>query len=267
RILWSQPRNFLRRAVNLWDYTWQLGQIVAADRIIAISHSTKRDLLRFFPHLDPCKIVVTHLACDPIFAPAPSSPAALARLGITKPFLLYAGSIDFRKNLRGLLVAYEEIRHAGYDVQLVLIGQDFSEETIGQFPEIQRRLLTSPFCQDIVRPGFVATPDLAGLYSSALALVFPSLYEGFGLPVLEAMACGCPVVAYRTSSIPEVVGSAGFLLGQSDDLAAAVARVIRDPVVRAKASEAGLQQAGKFSWVTTAAATVRVLQEAAAAAR
>lgn len=132
---------------------------------------------------------------------------------------------------------------------------------------LRSRIAKSRFKADIIRAGFVELADLAGLYSAALTLVFPSLYEGFGLPILEAMACGCPVVAYRTSSIPEVAGTAAILLDPSQDLAEAVTRLIQDEQTRATKIAAGFTQVGKFSWERTAAETLKVLQESASVER
>ena len=119
------------------------------------------------------------------------------------------------------------------------------------------------YAKDVLTPGFISDVDLQYLYKQAVCLVFPSRYEGFGLPVLEAMAIGCPVVAYRNSSIPEVAGEAGLLVNDGDPLAPAIEKVLKDPKLRKDLIAKGRKQAAKFSWEKTAQRTLAVLREAA----
>ena len=121
----------------------------------------------------------------------------------------------------------------------------------------------SPTQEAVIFPGYVPDADLPAIYTGAQALVLPSLYEGFGLPILEAMGCGTPVVCSRTSSLPEVAGDAGILIdpGDSDDLAAGIARVIQDSVLRQELMQRGLSQAARFSWQRTAQETLAVYRQ------
>jgi glycosyltransferase involved in cell wall biosynthesis len=174
---------------------------------------------------------------------------------------LYVGGLDFRKNVPALLAAYDRVREAGCEVQLVLAGSEFvGDDRRLEFVEIRERMEASKHRADIVRTGFIERADLVALYSGALAFVFPSLYEGFGLPALEAMACGCPVIAYRNSSIPEVVDAAGMLLDPREDLAAAIREVIGNEGLRRNLSAAGLVRAAQFSWDASAQAFLEVLR-------
>jgi glycosyltransferase involved in cell wall biosynthesis len=244
-----------------WQYEWQLHQLLAADHVIAISRATKDDLLRCFPRINPQAITIIPPACDPTFRPSPERVAGLARFGIKGPFLLYVGGLDFRKNVPALLAAYDRVREAGCEVQLVLAGSEFvGDDRRLEFVEIRERMEASKHRADIVRTGFIERADLVALYSGALAFVFPSLYEGFGLPALEAMACGCPVIAYRNSSIPEVVDAAGMLLDPREDLAAAIREVIGNEGLRRNLSAAGLVRAAQFSWDASAQAFLEVLR-------
>jgi glycosyltransferase involved in cell wall biosynthesis len=153
------------------------------------------------------------------------------------------------------------VREAGCEVQLVLAGSEFvGDDRRLEFVEIRERMEASKHRADIVRTGFIERADLVALYSGALAFVFPSLYEGFGLPALEAMACGCPVIAYRNSSIPEVVDAAGMLLDPREDLAAAIREVIGNEGLRRNLSAAGLVRAAQFSWDASAQAFLEVLR-------
>lgn len=266
RIRRNGMRPLVRQMLQAIVYRWSLAQLAAASHIIAISEATAQDLVRYFPRLQG-NVMVTHLSCDPDFHPMHGPSAELAKFSIDRPFLLYVGGADFRKNLVALLEAYDRLRESGHDLQLVLAGKEFEVDGDAD-PAVSAlwdRIAQSRFKADIIRTGFVERSDLVGLYSAAFAFVFPSLYEGFGLPILEAMACGCPVVAYRTSSIPEVAGTAAILVDPPEGLAGAVAKLIKDRQTRQSLIAAGFEQVKKFSWERTAAATLKILQESATA--
>ncbi len=263
RDLWKLGlRAHLGQTLKSWLYRWSVNQLSAATHLIAISLATKQDIVRYFPHLRN-KVTVIPLSYDPQFRPRRDAAPILARLGINRPFLLYVGGTDFRKNVVALLDAFDRVRGAGHDLQLALVGKDFEvpeAESPRDLGGLRNRIATSQFRRDVIRLGFVEQSDLAGLYSAAVALIFPSLYEGFGLPILEAMACGCPVIAYRISSIPEVAGPAAVLLDPSQDLARAILAFIENGPARAAAIAAGLEQARKFSWEHAAIETLRLLR-------
>jgi glycosyltransferase involved in cell wall biosynthesis len=180
--------------------------------------------------------------------------ASGARWGVEKPFLLYVGALDARKNPAALLRAWQVARARGADCELVLAGAAGRQAPARM--GAARRL------------GYVSTEELALLLSAASCLVFPSRYEGFGLPVLEAMACGCPVVAYRNSSIPEAMGDAGTMVDDGDAVAMgeAAAAYLLDPDLARQARDAGMRQAARFSWRRAARATRAVYGEALRAA-
>jgi glycosyltransferase involved in cell wall biosynthesis len=208
---------------------------------------------------------VVHEGVAPRFRPV-VDPGTLAdlrqrcRLG-SRPYLLAVGTVQPRKNLLGLLRAHRILLDAiGGEVQLVLAGRPAWGK--GAVERELRRLGLAPHVRLL---GYITDDDLAALYSGALAYVQPSLYEGFGLTVLEAMACGVPVVASNTSSLPEVVGGAGLLVDPNDphDIASAVGRLIDKPHLRAELSAAGRRRAAEFSWDHCARETLTVLTEAA----
>jgi len=188
---------------------------------------------------------VVYEGVDPAFAPRSGAAERVAqRWGITDPYYLFVGALDVRKDPRGLIRAWRRATSAGATGELVIAGAPGR-----QAPTYMggARVL-----------GHVTDPELVDLLSAAACLLFPSLYEGFGLPALEAMACGCPVVAYSNSSLPEVVGKAGILVPNNDAeaLGQAAADLVSQPARRRKLVERGLAQAAKFSWKETAARTI-----------
>jgi glycosyltransferase involved in cell wall biosynthesis len=227
--------------------------------IIAVSQATKRDLVRLYG-LDPAKITVIHEAAAPHFAPA--SPdrigEARARYHLPDRYLLHVGTIEPRKNLDRLLEAVHRLREAGEDIQLVLAGSK------GWLYEgFFRRLEELALGDAVSFPGYVPDADLPALYSAARLVAVPSLYEGFGLPVLEAMACGAPVVCSNASSLPEVGGDAARYFSPTEvaTLADTILAVWRDERLREKMRQDGLARAAQFSWERAADETLAVYKQ------
>lgn len=232
--------------------------VETADAISADSEHTRQDLIQLL-QVPPEKVTTIPLAADPLYQ-RPVTPqainATLQRHQLSPGFLLFVGTLEPRKNIPTLLRAYARLRREhGRTVPLVLVGgkgwlHDPVFETIEQLDlGTHVRHLTA-----------VPTEELAHLYHAAGALALPSHYEGFGLPPLEAMHCGCPVVVSNRASLPEVVGPAGILLEPDDEAAWADAlnRVLEDEDLRARLVTAGYQQAARFTWEKTAAATLRL---------
>jgi glycosyltransferase involved in cell wall biosynthesis len=230
---------------------------------LCISEATKRDLCQHFG-LPADRAVVTHLAASASFGPVSDAArlaAVRARYHIPEePYLLSLCTLEPRKNIAHSircflrLVEQDHIR----DLNLVLVG------TKGwNYDQIFAALAANPRHRDrVVVTGFVADGDLAPLYSGAWAFVYPSHYEGFGLPVLEAMQCGIPVITSNTSSLPEVVGDAGIMLAptDADGLCAAMGRLYRDSEYRAALSAKSLARAAHFSWDRCIASTLAAYQ-------
>jgi glycosyltransferase involved in cell wall biosynthesis len=216
-----------------------------AEMVLAVSQSAADDAMRF-ARVRSDRIRVVPEGVDGAFHPLGAQARARvgARYGLEKPYLLFIGALDARKDPRGLLRAWRRARAEGADVELVLAG--------GLGPQAPRRMTGAR------QLGYLGVDELAELLSAASCLVFSSRYEGFGLPILEAMACGCPVVAYANSSIPEVVGDAALLVpdGHAGQLGKAAARVVLDPGLAATLSKAGLRRAKRFDWGRTARATI-----------
>lgn len=242
----------------------------SADRIIAVSGATKEDLARVLGVPD-ASVVVIHEAVGPEFAVPPAAgevERTLARYGIRPPYCLFVGNLEPRKNLVRLIEAFALLRARGPEearaCQLVLAG------TRGWlYGGIFRAVEAHGLADTIVLTGYVPPADLPALYAGAACFVFPSLYEGFGLPVLEAMAAGAPVVASRVGAIPEVAGDAALLVdaGRPAEIADAVARVLAEAGLRERLVARGRARAREFTWERVARQTLAVYQAVHAAGR
>ena len=253
RRSWMQLRLTVRRTAR------------RAAHIITLSEYSRGDISRTYG-IAPHRITVTPAAASPHFAPI-TNETELRRIresyGIQPNYILSLGSIQPRKNLVRLIEAYSCLRGVhpkGKLPQLVLAGKRGWLDN-----EIFRAAERNALGKDILFTGYVREPDLAGLYSGAICFVYPSYFEGFGLPVVEAMQCGVPVITGNRTSLPEVVGDAGLLFDPFDTeaLANALTQVINDPAYRAKLRAKGLERAKNFNWKTTADLTLGVYQVAA----
>jgi len=231
-----------------------------ADHIICVSKSTSQDAERLF-RIDPARMSVVYEAglVDGEVAKATEQISLRQQYGLARPFLLSAGSLLPHKNLGRLIKAFGRIvSRIPHD--LVIVGESF-----GNDPEVHNAVkheLSDQ--QDRVKiSGFVSRDDLLGLYNHADAFVFPSVFEGFGIPILEAMGCGCPVVASRCTSIPEIAEEAVeyFEPTDFDDIASTILRVCQDSKLRASLRERGFSQARKFSWEKMADETMAVYRK------
>jgi glycosyltransferase involved in cell wall biosynthesis len=233
--------------------------LARADRVIAVSEATRRDALRFY-RLNPGKVVVIPEGVEPRFRPEPD-PARLAavrqKYALPERFILCVGTIEPRKHLPTLLEAYAALRPHHPQLGLVLAGgkgwlyQSFFERLQSLGLETQTRVTLT---------GYVPDDDLPALINCAEVFAFPSVFEGFGLPPLEAMACGVPVVCSNASSLPEVVSDAGISLPPADPRAWAEAldRLLTDPVLHADLRTRGLARACQFTWEAAAQRTVEI---------
>ncbi len=232
-----------------WKYRRRYTDTVQrAELIIAISAFTASEIRRALP-VDATKLRVTLLATDDISANANTTSASLTKLGISAPFFLTVGAQESRKNLAVLYRAIEMLHARGERVPLVQCGPSAKHMNFAW----------------LHHAGYVDDGELAALYRDATALVFPSRYEGFGLPALEAMAAGGRVVCADASSLPEVVGNAALLFPWDDAAALArqLSRVLHDGALRHSLTAAGAVQARRFSWEKTARETLAVFGEAA----
>jgi glycosyltransferase involved in cell wall biosynthesis len=233
-------RTFLERAVPR--------SLTRAARVLADSENTKRDLIELLD-VAPEKISVVPAGIEPRFQPvhdAAKLAGVRARYKLPEWFILMVGTIEPRKNLSRLISAYSQLRRqTGLPHALVIAGkQGWLYQ--GIYEQVAREGLT----ECVLFPGFVADVDLPALYTLADLLAFPSLYEGFGLPPLEAMACGTPVVTSDNSSLPEAVGPAALLVNaeDTDGLTEAMASVLCDADLRGRLAALGRVQAARYTW-------------------
>lgn len=207
--------------------------------------------------IDQSKVTVAYNAVDPSFRPVPEEDvrAMRDRLSLGPSYILVVGSVQPRKNLGRLLSAWRSVEHRLQDTELVIAGGSFKvfkDVGLGDLPQRVRML------------GYVDEADLPALYSGCLAFCYPSLYEGFGMPTLEAMACGAPVITSNSTALPEVVGDAAILVDPMsvDEIGSAIVRVARDASLRAGMKQRGERRLQAFNWDQTAEIVRCVLNRA-----
>lgn len=249
------PQKAKTRLVNLAryrKYTADLKNYSKADRVIAISRATAEDFKHTINLSKPIDVVLL----------APSVIAVKIDQKPPKNYLLYVGANEDRKNIKFLIRAFSELSRKNPQLKLKLAGHNFGDHNNPHTKE-QEAFSKSLGVKDKVEfIGFVSESEKKRLFSYAAVFAFPSLYEGFGMPVLEAMSYGCPVVAFNNSSIPEVAGKAALLANGEKDFIEGVNRLLRDSKLRDKNIRAGLEHAKKFNWHKTAIETLKVLKVA-----
>jgi glycosyltransferase involved in cell wall biosynthesis len=281
RMLWPRPCALVATIHDLAPfrlarkYDWKrmlYGRVVARrlaqrqDQVIAVSQHTGRDILEFF-HVPPERLTMIHNGLDHArFFPAARA-AAKAEVNrqrnVRRPFFLYVARLEHpAKNHVRLIEAFNRFKAGtGSDWQLVLGGSDWHGAEV-----VHALVRQSPFTRDIRCLGFLPDDELPAWYRAAEAFVYPSLFEGFGLPPIEAMACGCPVISSTRGSLGEVVGDAAVIVDPEDvnSLRRAMSAVAADESAREQLREAGLKRAQCFNWEKTAAATINVYARASA---
>jgi len=265
-LLYEEEASHIR--MQLRRYRFRRG-LLRASRVIAVSEATKRDVESILG-VPSSRIRRVYNAPDPAFfakankSGTPPPEQILERYQINYPYLLYAGAIRRHKNIPRLVEAFTVVRDqlAGHplykDLRLVIIG-----DTISQYPSVRQAVIKSRVEHAVRFLGFVPFDTLRCFYESAAAFVFPSRYEGFGLPPLEAMACGTPVVASNVSSLPEVVGDAAMQINPENvfDIARGIREVLLDEELRARMVRRGREQAARFSWSWTARQVLEIYKE------
>jgi glycosyltransferase involved in cell wall biosynthesis len=247
---------YLRRAL-----TWSARK---AEAVLTISENSKKDLINLLSVPEE-KITVTYVGLDPLFRKVPEKSELhelRRRYGLKDRFILSVGQLHKRKNIPGLLQAYRQLAaHSSLNVQLVLAGGD--GDGMAEVREAAR-----PIGRDrVVFTGCLPDEDLLRFYHAAECLVYPSFYEGFGLPVLEAMACGCPVITSKVSSLPEVAGEAALLIDphRVETITSALVSLLTNPDLSQSLIQKGFEQARRFTWEATARKTIEVFEKVKAA--
>jgi len=237
--------------------------VSTSEYIIAISENTKSDILKHFRVPDN-KVKVIYCGVNELFKKTNDTlkvDSIRKKYGITKDYILNVSLISPRKNLIALMQAFKNARQSGrIDAQLVIAGgKGWLYEKIIAYAK------SSGFENDIIFTGYVTDDELLHLYNGARLFAFPSVYEGFGLPLLEAMACGCPVISSNTSSMPEVCGEAALYFNPKNlaEISEAIDRVINDVGLSNSLINKGLEQVKKFSWGKAAAQTLSLYEKSA----
>lgn len=264
--------SFLRypQSFRAWNrlYLTTLTRVSArkASHLIAISKSTAQDITHFFG-VTPDRISVIYCGVEPEYRPLPRDEVERFRRqrGLPDRMILYVGTIEPRKNLARLLEAYHLLLQSWPIDEGSTTGDSAPRLVIAGargwlYEDILARIETLGLTRDVMLPGYVPGGELPLWYNAAECFVYPSTFEGFGLPVLEAMACGAPVITSNSSSLPEVVGDAGCTVSPDDvpALAETMRQVLTDSERRASMRRQGLQRAGLFSWDRAARETIAV---------
>ncbi len=257
-IALKHPNFFLKRNI---DYIRSILHSIdkQKDHIITVSQATKNDICNIC-HIPESRVHVTHLAANPsVFYLNDGSDFLQLnkRYGIRrKQYVLSLATVEPRKNYQGIIRAFSKLktRTPNNDLKLVLVGN------LGwKYKETLKTLHTHHLAKDIIFTGYVDDSLLSSLYTNAAAFVYPSFYEGFGLPVLEAMQCGCPVVTSNTSSMPEITADCGMLVdpNNEDEIADAIETIYIDQSIQARLSQQSIKRSSLFSWKKCANETVK----------
>ncbi len=238
-----------------------------AAKIIAVSEFTKQELMEFF-RIAPDRIAVVHNGYDSDrykLMEEEEIAGVLAKYNLSRPYLLYAGRLEAKKNTPGLIQAFNILKKSSKflvqnsPLKLVLVGQP----GVG-FEKVTKAIVENNLSDEVVMPGWIGKQDLPALMAGASAFVFPSFYEGFGIPILEAMACGTPVVASGIPALREVAGEAAYLVDpySPENIAEGISRVLTDDHLREDLKIRGLDRAKRFSWARCAKETHEALKNA-----
>lgn len=229
--------------------------------VIADSENSKKDIIRFLG-VPENKIYVIYLAADSRFRKLPTvNKQLLVKYDLPPKFALYVGDVNYNKNLPNLIRAFASLKRK--DFYLVLVGKAFENKSLPEIKDLLFLINKLNLKERVKILGFVEDEDLVGIYNLAQVYVLPSLYEGFGLGILEAMACGCPVLTSKTSSMPEVAGEAAVLVNpySVNEIAEGIEKIAENRLLRNKLIEKGLLRAKSFSWEKTAHETVEIYQK------
>jgi len=229
-----------------------------ADAVLTVSQNTKKDLINLYG-IRPEKIEVIYNSHDRIYRPVKGHEmldTIKRKYGLIEKFILYVGALQPRKNLVGLIKAWDILRKKyGLKIKLVVVGKEAWLSS-----EIMKAIKNIKYSQDIIYTGYIPKEELPFVFNAADLFVFPSFYEGFGLVVLEAMACGIPVITSNNSSLPEVVGDAGMLIDPNncEEIAEAMYKVLAEPELKESMIEKGMKRSESFSWKYTAEKTLEI---------
>ncbi|WP_029214913.1 glycosyltransferase family 4 protein [Kallotenue papyrolyticum] len=256
-VIFRRFPSYFSPRVRLLLSTWLPLSMMRAARVVTLSEASKRDIIHYYPFTRN-KIEVIPPAAGPLVALEPDFDGAKQFTG-GEPFILAVGTLQPRKNIARLIKAYLRLRHqTGLTAKLVIVGK-----AAWQHSHLYQLAASTPYRQDIIFTGYISDATLAALYRTCTVFVYPSLYEGFGLPVIEAMALGAPVITSNTSSLPEAAGDGAMLVDPYSEQAISDALncILTNADVRQALRHRGRQQAARFSWEHTAVQTLQVYKE------
>ena len=250
----------IRGKLNLIKQKVSLAGVKA---IITDSQSSQKDIVKYLK-VPPEKVSVVYLAASKIFKPIRSSTVLrriMVKYGLPESFVLYVGDVNYNKNIPCLIDALAALSEK--KISLVLVGKAFENEELPEVKQIKEKVAKMNLAERVKFLGYVPMEDLVAIYNLASVYCQPSLYEGFGLQILEAMACGVPVITANVSSLPEVAGNAAVLVDPNDSkqLALNLQTVINDLTLRKKMIKLGFAQVKKFSWERTAQETLKIYEK------
>ncbi|OHE57175.1 MAG: hypothetical protein A2Z47_00305 [Thermodesulfovibrio sp. RBG_19FT_COMBO_42_12] len=257
---------YVNRALRIYFRFVIPKSIRNATMITSVSESTKRDILRYF-HIPEDRVEVIHNGVEEKFSPVKDEKLLIMireKYNLPDRFVLYLGSTKPYKNLDGTLEAFSKLKkkYINPDNHIYLVIGGLRHFSIA---DLERKARELGIENDFFNIGYISEDDLPSVYSLAEVFLFPSIWEGFGLPALEAMACGTPVVTSNTSSLPEVVGKAGIMVDPKDttSIAEALHRILNNRAIREELSEKGIKEAKKFSWRMSAEKLLKVFSAVA----
>jgi glycosyltransferase involved in cell wall biosynthesis len=235
----------MRKRFGFGKHGRMIRALAQYDQVIAVSESARREAIEYY-RLDPGRVQVVPDAIGNQFSPAPPNAPLLAQYKVRSPYILSLCTLRPKKNVATTVDAFAELRRRGAPHTLVLVG-----DKAPGYTEVDERIAAHGLGDAVVQTGFVPAAAVPAFYQAADLLVFPSFHEGFGLPVAEAMACGCPVVASNAYAIPEVAGDAALLVDDPKDaagFAASAWRVLTDDALRSRLRERGFERVKRFRW-------------------
>jgi glycosyltransferase involved in cell wall biosynthesis len=258
-IAYEHIPQFFPAVERTWQKLLVRNSAKKADHIITVSEYSKRDIAHTYD-VSPEKITVTYEGAGGEFLPLDREKARqdlAGKYGIQSEFILYLGRLQARKNLARVVEAYAKVRRSGLRHKLVLAGKQDS-----LFQPVLSRIRELKLENDILLPGYVPAEDVPLFFNAADVFIYPSFYEGFGLPVMEAMACGTPVITSRGSSLEEVAGAGAVLVDPMDEgsIADALTRVLGDAELRRQLGQAGLARSHLFNFKNAAEQTITVYE-------
>jgi len=253
------PENFPRGIKGAIKWQMQRFALKKADAIITDSQSSKKDIIKYVRAKEH-KIKVVYLAAGEDFRVLDDRSWALnlrKKYNLPEKFILYVGDVTWNKNLPRLIDAVKKLKTPLVMIGKSLVSEDYDKNNPWN-ADLNRVNELAKGDENIIRLGFVSAEDLVAVYNLATVFILPSLYEGFGLPILEAMACGCPVITSKEGSLKEVAGDAAFYIDAYDveSIVAGIKKVFDDQKLQKELSEKGLEQVKKFSWKKTAEETI-----------